>query len=172
MKKRGKGKEDLGKLFEAFNSILETHGEKGIKLLTGLAGLAGKIAYSDMEISESEVERLRAILKDEMGGDDAKALTVLELMTKHRVLLFSVEDHIYARLLNEVAESDEKRRILRLLFRIAAADGSIDSKEDSAIALIARSLNLSHKEFIAARLEFKEHLEVLKKSAKERGRIG
>jgi uncharacterized tellurite resistance protein B-like protein len=88
--------------------------------------------------------------------------SILELMLTHQAQLYSVEDHVYLRLINETCEKTQKLHFIETLFAVAAADETVSAEEDATIWNIAKSLRLSHREFIQARIKYKEYLQVLK----------
>ncbi len=153
---------DFGELFDSIESILEGRTDEEVKLVTGYAGLLGKIAYSDMETSNVELERIQEILAEEMSLDGQQIEMIVKLLDDQHVKLFSLEDYIYTRFINDVCEKAEKLGLLHALFRVAAADESVCAEEDAALWSVAKGLRLSHKEFVTVRAEFAQHLDVLK----------
>lgn len=154
---------DLGLLHGALSRHLAGMETDEVKKVAGFAGLLGKVAASDMEISREEVTAIESILVGVLGLSKAESAFLLDLIAHHRVQLFSVEDHIYARLVNELCSREEKQRLLEALFSVAAVDHSVSQEEDAVIWTIAKSLRLSHREFISARKQVAEHLDVLKR---------
>jgi uncharacterized tellurite resistance protein B-like protein len=55
-------------------------------------------------------------------------------------------------LVTETSE-EERRRVINALFAVGAADGDLSFEETEEIRLIARGLNLTHKDFIDAKLQ-------------------
>ncbi len=153
---------DLGELFAGIQDVLEGYTENDIKLITGFAGLLGKVAYADMEISDVEIDRIRSVLKKKLDLKPHQVEPIIKLLGEHKARLFSVEDYIYIRLLDAVFDHDEKIDLLRALFTVAAADESVSAEEDAALWTVAKGLKLSHRDFVKIRVEFKEHLDVLK----------
>jgi uncharacterized tellurite resistance protein B-like protein len=160
--RKEKHEQDIGMLFDAVRERLPKLDEAEIKKITGFAGLLGKVAYADMEISSEELDRIRRVLTNVLKLETRHVASLIVLITDHRVQLFSVEDHFYGRMINEVCSREQKRLLLEALFSLAAADESISNQEDAAIWTIAKSLRLSHGDFIAVRKRFRDHLDVLK----------
>ncbi len=153
---------DWGTLFDAISGVLEGLPHEDVKRVTGIAGLLGKVAYADRDISEREVERIRRTLTEMLHLESAHVESILALLLDHRIQLFAVEDHVYARLVNEVASRQQKCELLRVLFTVAAADRSISEAEDRTIRLVADGLQLSHREFIDARSGFNDRREIFR----------
>ena len=53
----------------------------------------------------------------------------------------------FVRELDELATGDDKRKLLTLLFEVAAADGEISHEEHEEIRKISKALHLEHSEF-------------------------
>jgi uncharacterized tellurite resistance protein B-like protein len=161
-KERGRSPE-LGDLFTGISEIAADRPPEEIKRATGLAGLLGKVAYADMEIDADEVSRVREILERETGLPRSSVEAITALLEGHRVELLSVQDHHYARMIAEVADHGEKLEVLRAMFAVAAADGSVRQREDAEIRAVSRGLKLSHRDYISVRSEFRDRLAVLRK---------
>lgn len=156
------GRDDLGTLFEGIEGIVGERPVDEIKLITGYAGLLGLVAYADLEITDDEVSRMRQVLASVLGLATHQVEAIVEILIRHRVQLLSLEDHVYARLINDVADRPHKLKLLRALYEVGAADGSVREREDQEIRVISRALLLSHADFIGARREFRDYLAVLK----------
>ncbi len=154
--------QDIGMLFAEVKQRFDHLDEDEIKKVTGFAGLLGKVAYADMDFSSKEKEKMRRVLTNilKLGSEWVEQL--IEVMTEHRIQLFSVEDHFYSRMVNDVCNRDQKRLLLEALFLMASVDESINNQEDAAIWTIAKSLQFSHSDFISARKRFRKHLDILK----------
>ena len=153
---------DLGLLFDSLMEKLVHLEPEEVKRITGYAGMLGRIAYADMEISDVEIDRMKQILSTELKLSPSHVALLVSLLVEHRVQLFSVEDHFYHRIINESCSFDEKMALMKVLFGLAAADGSISKEEDAALFTASKSLRLSHRDFIAVRRQFATYLDVLK----------
>ena len=151
---------ERGGLYAAVEALGRERPESDVARIAGWAGLLGRVAYADMDLGDDELARVREILVETAGLDARDARAITELLARERVELLSLEDHLYARLINDVADREQKLDLIRALFRVAAADGTVRSDEDGAIRGIARALLLEHREFIAIRREFKGQLAV------------
>jgi uncharacterized tellurite resistance protein B-like protein len=153
---------ELGKLFGGMEAILQGFAESDIKYVTGFAGLLGKVAYADMEISEDEVAKMQSVLSNTLRLRDAQVGLIIEMLQKHSVQLCSIEDYRYVRMINEECDKEQKMELIEAMFAVASADESVSSEEDSAIYVVSKGIGLSHKEFVSVRAQFKKYLEVLK----------
>jgi len=152
--------EKLGTLFAVIEDMMADHSVDKIKLITGWAGLLGRVAYADMDFDEREIMKIRQILNDTHNLDEHSAGLVADLFIKKRTDLLSIEDHLYARMINDVATKNQKIELLEALYQIAAADDTIRESEDSTIRTISRDLHLSHTDFITVRRHLKNKLAV------------
>jgi uncharacterized tellurite resistance protein B-like protein len=152
----------LGELFQKTRDLVPDRDEDEVKLIAGLAGLLGAVADADSDVTAAEQERIRSVLAERLGLDDLVCTAILGLIRDHRVQLFSLEGHIYARLINDVASRDQKLELLRLLFDLAAVDLSINAEEDHEIWLLADALKLSQRDLVDVRREFSRYRDVLK----------
>jgi uncharacterized tellurite resistance protein B-like protein len=88
---------------------------------------------------------------------------VVVQMAKTQATLFGgTENFLVTKEFNDMATREQKLALLRCLFAVAAADNNISTVEDREIRLISDELQLRHDEFIAARLEYRQYLGVLK----------
>ena len=157
-RKRG----EMGTLFAEIEPLLTGHGEDEIKLITGLAGLLGTVTYADMEMSSVEREQTGTILSARLQLPAEQVTTIQELLRVHRVRLFALEDHVYARLINSVTDRAQRMDLMRLLFALAAADHAISSSEEAALRQVADALKLSHREYVTVRSDFSKFRDVFK----------
>jgi uncharacterized tellurite resistance protein B-like protein len=153
---------DLGFLFETLSEKFATLSDEEIKRTTAYAGMLGKVSYADMNISEVEVSRIREILTSVLKLSSRQSDLLIEILITHRIQLFSVEDHFYSRLANELFDLSEKMALLEALFEVAAADGAISQEEDVVLYDAAKSMRLSHREFISVKKRYAAYLDVLK----------
>lgn len=121
----------------------------------GLAGgLMARIAKVDEQVSEDEIETMVNIMTDtwQISRDEAVFVT--------NVALSSLDvTYDYYRMTREFATStslDERRRFMIALFLIAGADQDVSFDETEEIRLIAHGINLSHEDFISAKLQARE----------------
>jgi uncharacterized tellurite resistance protein B-like protein len=153
---------DLGELFAGMSRILEGRAEQEIRLITGYAGLLGKVAYADMEITEVEMGKVRDVLAGRLSLSAEVVELIVELLGQLRARLYNLEDYVYLRMVNDATDKHGRMELLGALFEVAAADESICAEEDATLWTIAKGLRLSHREFISVRAGFQEYLDVLK----------
>jgi uncharacterized tellurite resistance protein B-like protein len=118
----------------------------------GLAGgLMARVAHVDQEVTKDEFDSMVKAL--EAGWDiTPKAAALVAEVAVSEVS----RDLDYFRLSREFFTStteEERVRFLDVLFAVAAADGQISHDENEEVRGIALSLNLTHQQFIDAKLK-------------------
>ena len=109
-----------------------------------------KIAYEDRRVTDTEIAKMIEAIEDNWGLNNEEAAFLAE------VAVSSVDVTYDAfRMMRELVTGttiEERRHVVEVLFAIAAADGDISFDETEEIRLIARSLELTHRDFIDAKL--------------------
>jgi uncharacterized tellurite resistance protein B-like protein len=125
--------------------------EADLRKLSLAGGLMAQVAHVDREVTEDEFDRMVHALQASWDITPEAAAFVAE------VAVSAVSaDLDYFRLTRQFSTStteDERVRFLDVLFAVADADGRVSHDEIEEIRRIARSLNLTHKQFIGAKLK-------------------
>ena len=132
------------------------------RYLAGFAYILGRVAYADLDISEEESRQMERIVMDVGGLPEEQAVIVVQMAKTQNLLFGATENFLVTREFNRLSDRPQKLRLLRCLFSVACANRSISTAEDGEIRLIAKELLLEHKDFMAVRSEFRDHLAVLK----------
>jgi uncharacterized tellurite resistance protein B-like protein len=122
-----------------------------LRRLSLVGGLMAKIAHLDRQVTDDEFAHMVTIIRDIWDITEEAATFVVEVAV-------SAVDVTYDtfRMMRELATGAslvERRRVVELLFAIAAADGDMSVDEIEEIRVIARGLQLTHKDFIQAKLK-------------------
>jgi len=125
--------------------------EDELRRLSLVGGLMAKIAHLDRQVTDDEFANMVAVFRDIWGVAEEAATFVVEVAV-------SAVDVTYDtfRMMRELAtgaSAEERRHVVELLFAISAADGEMSVDEVEEIRVIARGLNLTHKDFIQAKLK-------------------
>lgn len=150
-------------LYQKIKSLLPESSEKDLVIISCLAGLLSRVAYSDLEISSIEKNKIIQVLEKKTHLNPETSKIVGELAFNEIKQLSGTENHKYCYPLNEYLSQDQKYSILLALFSIAASDGITEEDESEEIRLICKGLLLEHKHYISARASVVESLKVLKK---------
>ncbi len=133
------------------------------RYLASFAYLMSRVAHADRGTSEDESRVIVQILREKGGLSEEQAALVAEIGKNQTALFGSTENFLVGREFDKIATHEQKISLLQCLYAVSAADRSVTSTEDHEIRKIARELKVSHEEYIAVRLAYREHLAVLKK---------
>jgi uncharacterized tellurite resistance protein B-like protein len=132
------------------------------RYIAAFAYLLSRVARADLEVSPEETAAMERIVAGQGGLSEELAPIVVQMAKSQNLLFGATEDYLVTREFEHMATRDQKLALLDCLFAVAAADENITSEEDNVVKQISEELKLSHSEYIAARLRYKEYLAVLK----------
>ena len=118
-----------------------------------LGGLMGIVAQADGEVDLRELEEIRRHLQSQ-GKFESEALDTLMGIIEEE----SVRGLDRARLIAEYTAKigfEERVELLDLLFAVAAADGGLTHAELEELRGVSAAMNLSHRQYIDAKLRAK-----------------
>src|ERR1700734_2639797 len=105
--------------------------------------------FVDGEMSQSERDKLHAVIKQRFALDDA---TTDELITKATAAEHEAVDlYHFTHQLNRALDDDGRAKIVEMMWEIVYADGQRDELEDNLIWRAADLLGVSANERIALR---------------------
>jgi uncharacterized tellurite resistance protein B-like protein len=125
-----------------------------LRRLCLLGGLMGMVAQADGEIEQPEMDEIRKQLQFR-GLFDSEQLDVLMSVIAEE----SARGLDRSRLISEYAHNatfDQRVELLDLLFAVAAANGSLTHAELEELRGISAALNLSHRQYIDAKVRARE----------------
>jgi uncharacterized tellurite resistance protein B-like protein len=144
-------------MFESFKSFItefvdgERHPDQFAEDDYRLAAAAMLVhtAAIDGEMSQSERDKLHAVIKQRFALDDA---TTDELITKATAAEHEAVDlYHFTHQLNRALDEDGRAKIVEMMWEIVYADGQRDELEDNLIWRAADLLGVSAHERIALR---------------------
>lgn len=128
--------------------------------LAAYAYLLSRVAFADQHISPEETAVMERRVMETGGLPEEQAILVVQ-MAKTQALLFSgTENFLVAREFGRIASHQQKLSLLHCLYAVCGADKRISTIEDNEIRKIANELKLSHQDFIAVRLHYRDRLAV------------
>lgn len=130
--------------------------ERDLRKLSLAGGLMAWVAHVDREVTEDEFERMATALQSGWSLD----LEAAEFVASVAVSVVH-GDLDYYRLTREFftsTDETERQDFLDVLFEVARADGFVSNEEIEEIRMIARSLKLTHRQFIEAKLKIPRDL--------------
>ena len=107
---------------------------------------------------ERLVHSLGGLARDE-------AALVVQIAKSQHLLFGSTENYVVTREFARASTHEEKIALLECLFAVSAADQEVSGEEEAEIRTIAGELDLSHEEFIEARLKVRDYIASLKPPA-------
>jgi uncharacterized tellurite resistance protein B-like protein len=144
-------------MFESFKSFIsdivdgEKHpsqfGEEDYRLAA--AALLVHAAAIDGEMSQSERDKLHAVIKQRFALDDPATDQLIEKATvaEHE----SVDLYHFTHLLNRVLDEQGRAKVIEMMWQIVFADGQRDELEDNLLWRAADLLGVSPQERIELR---------------------
>jgi uncharacterized tellurite resistance protein B-like protein len=151
-----------GEAVRAIEDKLERLDPERARHIAGFAYILGRVAHVDLEVSEREARAMERILVALGGIGTDEAALVVQIAKAQHVLFGATENYVVTREFGSRASAEEKTALLECLFAVSASDENVSGDEESEIRKIAKELDMSHGEFIDARMKFREHIAALK----------
>jgi uncharacterized tellurite resistance protein B-like protein len=148
--------DSLKRLFEDRSSSAAPRsaddGERNLRLAT--AALLFEVVRSDGHVADSE----RAIMRTAVQSTfDLPPNQLDELVREaESASTEAVSLYEFTQVLQAALSTDEKRRVVELLWLVAFADSKKDALEEHTVRKIAGLLGVSHPDFIHAKLRARE----------------
>ncbi|MCF6269218.1 MAG: TerB family tellurite resistance protein [Melioribacteraceae bacterium] len=123
------------------------------KLQIATCALFLEIANSDDDFSIEEKIFIEKTMREEFNLDDelvTELLALAEEQTDESISLYE-----FTEVINKQYGRDAKLIILKNLWRLVFADGTLDKYEEYFMRTISKNLHLEHSDMIAAKLEAK-----------------
>jgi uncharacterized tellurite resistance protein B-like protein len=122
--------------------------EERVRLATCVILL--ETAGADNEFSPKECEHILATLKGRFSLGQEEAEELLKYAEARRAE--SSDLWKFTNAINQACSNDEKLEILREVWRVIYADGTLDGHEDYLVHKLAKLLNLNHPQLIEAKM--------------------
>jgi uncharacterized tellurite resistance protein B-like protein len=128
------------------------------KLLAGAAYILVRVANADLSFSDAEVAAMEQLVRERGELSEAQAVLVVEIARNQAELYGGTEDYLVTRAFAASATPEQRERLLRYAFAIAASDGSISALESAELNEVGKELGFATSEVDAIRLEHREQL--------------
>lgn len=148
-------------LFTELSAKFPEVSEDELLMMSCIAGLFARVAYIDFDLDDKEMIKIQKLIGDWKFSHSINAKVVAQLAVENIKEMAGLENHLFVNPLKESLSKDERFDIVKALFLVAAADGSVDSVESEEIRRINKGLELSQQHFIAARAEVVTYLKTL-----------
>lgn len=133
------------------------------KYLAAFAYVLARVAHADLEIDEAETRAMQEIVRDVAHLSEEESLLAVEIAKSQARVLGGTENYVVTREFRRISSREQRVRLLRCLYAVAAADGSISGLESQEIGSIAEELGFTREETNAVRAEYRDRLSVLKR---------
>lgn len=144
------------KVFYAVNQRLQLEGkrldisEADLRKYSLAGALMAKVAHLDDAVTDGEVAVIVRALREGWGVSEETAVFITEVATAQ---MSAIQDVFrMQREFATITSEAERESFIEVLFLVAGADGSVTIDEIEEIRRMANGLNLSHPQFIAAKL--------------------
>jgi uncharacterized tellurite resistance protein B-like protein len=131
------------------------------RYLASFAYILGRVAMADREVTGDEDAEMERIVAEVGGLGEDVAVLVIQIAKSQAMLFGGTEDYLVTREFGRVATLDQKRKLMRCLFAVAAADGIVAVVEENEIARVASELKLPRGEMISAKEPYAAKLETI-----------
>lgn len=121
--------------------------EHALRLAT--AALLIETARQDETVTAAECDAVTRAVRDRFGLTEEEAENLMRLAEEE--MRGATDYYQFTSLINRHLDHAQKIHMVESLWRVAAADGSVDRYEEHLVRRIAELLYLSHGEFIAAK---------------------
>jgi uncharacterized tellurite resistance protein B-like protein len=126
------------------------------------AFLLARVAQADLRTTADEVQEMERLVREHAGLDGPQAAMVVEIARATQKLLGPTHNFVATREFRDAASQEQKVGLLRCLFAIAAADGTITGDEEEEIRTVSRGLLLEDRDYLAVRSAFGDKRSVLR----------
>lgn len=137
--------------FDQFiNQPAESEEAQAHALNLAVASIMLEMTAIDDQVTSAEIEQLNLTLEEQLGLSKSEISDLNHLA--RRELNNSVDYHQFTSLINRHFDMTKKCDIVEHLWKIAYADGKVDSHEEHFLRKIADLLFVPHSQFIKAKL--------------------
>jgi uncharacterized tellurite resistance protein B-like protein len=132
-------------LYENTSEICSTFTEHQKLYLTSYFALTIAVSLADGMIYKAEIDYISNSLPKNLKIDENTKDSLVELNVSHAILAkgYSTALPHFVKYLDQNMNEDAKLKVIRLLFNLALADGSMDPIEDKFITNLSRKFSIS-----------------------------
>lgn len=127
-----------------------------IRYMAIVVVLLGKVAWADGRFSEKEESTLRSLLAhvDRIAPSGVEAVCAVLRVTPPK--MSDEERELCFRELKSLCDARERMEVMRLLIRLATADGALSDSEHAELKAIAEELGVAESELLSVEKEIIE----------------
>ena len=130
--------------------------------IASFAFLLSRVARADLHVSDEETRAMERIVVARGGLPEEQAMIVVQMAKTQSLLFGGTDNYSVTKEFARSASREDKLALLECAFAVSAADGGVSTAEDVVLRQMADELGLEHRDFIAVRSRFREHLGVLR----------
>ncbi len=127
------------------------------RLLAETAYVLARAANADMQITDVETAAIEQSLV-EAGLDSAQAVLVAEMAKLQERTSGGTSDYLVTRQLRDQTTPEQRMDVLRVCYKVAAADGGISGAEVAVLDQIANEMDLDRQQAAQIRAEFADSI--------------
>jgi len=131
------------------------------RYLAAFAYVLARVAAADLRIDEAETAKMQDIVAAHGQLPEGAAALVVEIAKSQARLLGGTENYVVTREFMKISTREQRVDLLRCLFAIGAADGTISGAESAEIAAIAEEIGFTRAECNGLRAQHREQLSEL-----------
>lgn len=124
------------------------------KLQVATCALLLEMAKADEEFSDDERTKIISVIQKTFSLDKEYIDELIELSEER--IKESISIYEFSTIINQNFSKDEKFELLKNLWRLIYVDETLNMHEDHLIKKIGSTLNMEHRDIIAAKLMVKE----------------
>jgi uncharacterized tellurite resistance protein B-like protein len=145
----------IKRLKDFFSSVEHAHVEeedddKSLRIQLATCVLLLEVAHSDDHFSMEEGDHILEILQEQFQLSEEFAGELM--MLAHEERQESVDLWRFTNIVDNNYTSEEKERVMETLWKVIVADDQLHPKEEYLARRLAKLLNLTHNQFIEAKL--------------------
>lgn len=144
----------MKKLLQKLQEMLEnsdSSAESSINIDHAAAVLMVEVMAADDEFGDVEADTIKQLLVDHFQMTESEAQQLLAESQQSHHEAHDLYD--YTNVVNKHYKPAQKFELLKSLWKVAYADGSLDRYEEHMIRKLAELLHMPHTQFIKAKLE-------------------
>ena len=134
------------------------------KFLAAFAYVLARVANADRRIDESETAEMERRVHEVAELGEAEATLVVQIAQSQTRLLGGTENYVVTREFRKIASAEQRGKLLRCLYAVAAADGTISREESTEITAIGEELGFTRAETNSLRGAYRDKLSEFQKS--------
>jgi uncharacterized tellurite resistance protein B-like protein len=143
-------------------AALESMDAEQARYIAAFAFILCRVARADLHISADETRIMERVVMERSGLPEEQAVLVVQIAKTQNILFGGTENFLVTREFNKIATHEQKITLLECLFAVASSE-MISTVEDNEISQICAELLITHDEFVATRMKFRDQRAVLRK---------